>query len=198
MNKLQKKLAGGGRASLAEITDLYQNGSTKDLQDCAQIIRSRFHHPKVATFLKMAIVNYTNICVAKCDYCAFYRLPHQKGTYLLSFEQITAKIDALLTLGGTMVAFNGGFHPGLKIFDYAELFGKVHSKYPDIGFYEMTIAEFMFSCKRSRLSYEEGALILQKAGTEWITGGGAEILVDSFRQRHSPGKYQVQDYYQAQ
>ena len=62
----------------------------------------------------------------------------------------------------------------------------------------MTVAEFMFACKNSKLTYDQGAAILKEVGTEWITGGGAEILTDSFRDRHSPGKYKVEDYYKAQ
>ena len=62
----------------------------------------------------------------------------------------------------------------------------------------MTVAEFMFSCKLSKLSYQEGAKILREQGSRWVTGGGAEILDDAFRMRHSPGKFKVDDYYDAQ
>jgi cyclic dehypoxanthinyl futalosine synthase len=146
----------------------------------------------------MAIVNYTNICVAACDYCAFYRLPHQKGAYLKSFEQICENIDYLRSLGGTLAGFNGGFHPKLRIHDYADLFQKLNTKYSDMTFYEMTVAEFMFTCKLSKLTYDDGAQILKNVGTQWITGGGSEILDDEFRKRHSPGKYKVHDYFKAQ
>lgn len=177
---------------------LFRHASDYQLKSLSQMVKSRFHQLDEATYLKMAIVNYTNICVAKCDYCSFYRLPHQSGTYLLSPEQVFEKIDALISHGGTMVGFNGGFHPKLKITDYAELFRKVHERYPDLAFYEMTVAEFMFSCKLSKVSYSQGAEILKQAGTQWVTGGGAEILTDSFRDRHSPGKYKTEDYYAAQ
>lgn len=177
---------------------LFNNGSDSDLQSLASIARNKFHSSKTATYLVMAIVNYTNICVAKCSYCSFFKLPHQSGTYLLSFEQLCQKIDSLIKLGGTLVSFNGGFHPKLKISDYAKLFEKVHNRYPNLSFFEMTVAEFMFSCKLSRLSYAEGARVLKSAGTQWVTGGGAEILDDEFRNRHSPGKFKVADYFTAQ
>ena len=103
----------------------------------------------------MGIINYTNICVAKCDYCAFYRLPHQDGTYLLTFKQICDRIDQFLEIGGQLVSFNGGFHPKLKISDYATLFQQIREKYGDkLEFYGMTVAEFMFSCKLSKLTYQ--------------------------------------------
>lgn len=97
-----------------------------------------------------------------------------------------------------MAGFNGGFHPKLRILDYAELFQKIRARYPDMEFYEMTVAEFMYSCKVSRLTYDEGARILAEHGVRWVTGGGAEVMADSFRLRHSPLKYTVEDYYTAQ
>jgi cyclic dehypoxanthinyl futalosine synthase len=146
----------------------------------------------------MAIVNYTNVCIAKCDYCAFYRMPKQEGAYLLTFEQLCERIDALVALGGDLVGFNGGFHPKLALEDYAELFARVRERYPALEFYELTVAEFMFYCRRSKLTYDEGARLLASRGTRWVTGGGAEILDDAFRLRHSPLKYTVDDYYDAQ
>ena len=187
------------RISTDDAATLYEQATDAELAELATGVRGRFHARDEATYLMMAIVNYTNICVAKCDYCSFYRLPHQEGTYLLSFEQVCRKIDELVEHGGRLVGFNGGFHPKLRIEDYASLFQRVRERYGDrLDFYEMTVAEFMFSCKVSKIDYDEGARILRDAGTRWITGGGAEILEDGFRDRHSPGKYKVQDYFDAQ
>lgn len=195
---LVEQLTQGGRIDHHQAKQLFIEASDEELKLLSRVVKARYHPLDEASYLKMAIINYTNICVAKCDYCAFYRLPHQPGTYLLSLDEICAKIDTLLSFGGSMVAFNGGFHPGLKLEDYAELFAEIHRRYPDVGFYEMTVAEFMFAAKRSQLSYEKAAQILLQAGTEWVTGGGSEVLVDSFRSRHSPGKFSVKDYYKAQ
>jgi cyclic dehypoxanthinyl futalosine synthase len=177
---------------------LYQNASLQDLSELATSVKQRYHPADTATYLIMAIVNYTNICVARCDFCAFYRLPHEKGGYLLSTEEVFAKIDQTVDKGGTLISFNGGFHPKLHLEHYAELFQQIHQRYPKMTFFEMTVAEFMFSCKISKLSYDEGVRILKEAGTRWITGGGSEILEDNFRFRHSPGKFKVADYYAAQ
>lgn len=198
LEQIKTKIEARESITQNEAVWLFEQADSKLLQELSTQVRNRLHPSTEATYLIMAIVNYTNICVAKCDFCSFYRLPHQEGTYLLSFEAICEKIDALVELGGTMVAFNGGFHPKLTLQDYAELFRKIHSKYPQLSFFEMTVAEFMFACKKSKLSYDEGASILKEAGTQWITGGGAEVLSESFRQRHSPGKYHVDDYYRAQ
>ena len=186
------------RTSRDDATRLFTDASDDELCARAAEVRARYHPPDQATYLKMAIVNYTNVCVARCDYCSFYRLPKHPETYLLSTDQVCDKIAALVELGGTIVGFNGGFHPKLKIDHYATLFSEVRRRFPDLAFYEMTVAEFMYSCKVSRLSYAEGAKILHDSGTRWVTGGGAEVMDNGFRTRHSPLKYTVEDYYDAQ
>jgi len=196
--EIQQKLTHGGRVTVSEAEWLWNHAPDQTLQELAGIVRARFHKANEATWLIMAIVNYTNICVARCDYCAFYRLPKHPQGYLLSLEQVCQRIDALVAHGGALIGFNGGFHPKLKIHHYAELFQQVRERYPDLEFYEMTVAEFMYSCKVSRMTYEQGAAVLREHGTRWVTGGGAEILEDGFRKRHSPLKYTVDDYYDAQ
>ena len=79
----------------------------------------------------MRIINYTNVCVAQCDYCAFYDLPGQEGGYVLSREEVFAKIDELLALGGDLVAFNGGFNPHLPLDYYCDLFAAMRQRYGD-------------------------------------------------------------------
>jgi cyclic dehypoxanthinyl futalosine synthase len=177
---------------------LFNNASMEQLSALATKVRARFHPANEATYLIMSIINYTNICVAKCDYCSFYRLPGQPDTYLLNFEEVCHRIDNLQSHGGVLISFNGGFHPGLRLSDYANFFKRVRARYPGLQLFELTVAEFMYYCKVSKLSYAEGAQVLRDSGTEWITGGGSEILDDSFRRRHSPLKYKVDDYYAAQ
>lgn len=199
IKSITEKIRNSERILTSEAAYLWTSASDKELKALATMVKSRWHAPLSGTYLIMAILNYTNICVAKCDYCAFYRLPHQDGTYLLTFKQICDRIDACLDLEGTLVAFNGGFHPKLKIQDYAELFSQIREKYQDkIEFFGMTVAEFMFACKVSKVSYDDGAKLLASLGSNWVTGGGAEVLEDNFRMRHSPGKFKVQDYYKAQ
>lgn len=198
LSDIEARITAHERIDLEQARFLFERAESADLARLATAVRSRFHDENEATYLIMAIVNYTNVCVAKCDYCSFYRLPGAPDGYLLSFEQVCDKIDQLKALGGSLVGFNGGFHPELRIKDYAELFGKIHARYPELEFFEMTVAEFMFACKVSKLPYAEGARILKSVGTRWVTGGGAEVLDEAFRKRHSPGKYKVADYYKAQ
>jgi cyclic dehypoxanthinyl futalosine synthase len=198
LRSIEAKVGSGERISRDEAAYLFEEASDEALMRLGSQVRARFHAPDEATYLVMAIINYTNVCVAKCDYCSFYRLPGAPDTYLLDLEQVCAKVDALRAFGGTLVSFNGGFHPELRITDYAALFRAVHARYPELTFFEMTVAEFMFACKVSKISYDEGARILKEAGTRWVTGGGAEVMDEAFRKRHSPGKYKVADYYKAQ
>ena len=101
----------------------------------------------------MRIVNYTNVCVAQCDYCAFYVLPNQDGGYVLERGEVFAKIDELLELEGDLVAFNGGFNPKLPLDFYCDLFASVRERYGErVEFYALTVAEFVFLADRAGLS----------------------------------------------
>ena len=195
---IQSKVLQRQSISLKEARYLFEKGSLEELETLATEVKKRFHSKDTASYLIMSILNYTNICVAGCKYCAFYAFPYQKEAYLLSTEDVCKRIEDLLQYDPTVVSFNGGFHPHLKISHYAKLFETIHERFPKLTFFEMTIAEFMFVCKRSKISYEEGARILKTSGTQWITGGGAEVLSESFRKRHSPGKFTVADYFKAQ
>lgn len=198
LQAIQAKIHNGLRISSDEAHWLYIHAEDEDLKSLAQTVRSRYHSASEATWTMMCIINFTNICVAKCDFCAFYRLPHQDGTYTLKPDELLEKVSAFLNLGDGYIGFNGGFNPKLSLATYKEVFGEVRKKYPDLTLYEMTIPEFMFYCKLGKISYEDGARYLKDSGTTWIPGGGAEVLSSSFRARHSPGKYTVSDFYTAQ
>src|SRR5262249_9604987 len=109
--------AGMTRLDLQEARRLWLEADDEELIERAQAVRSTWHRPKHATYMVMRIVNYTNVCVAQCDYCAFYVLPNQDGGYVLSSDEVFAKIDELVELGGDLVGFNGGFNPKLPL-DY--------------------------------------------------------------------------------
>ena len=178
---------------------LWKNAGDEELRELASIVRARYHAPHSCTYMLMRIVNYTNVCVAQCDYCAFYKLPGQEGGYVLSQEAVFAKLDELLALGGDLAAFNGGFNPHLPLSYYCELFAAIRARYGDkLEFYALTIAEFMYLADHAKLSYAEAAEQFKAAGVRWITGGGSEILTEDFRKRHSKFKYTVAQYFEAQ
>jgi len=188
-----------GRIGLEEARGLWVDASDEELKRLAQGVRARWHQPDRATYMVMRIINYTNVCVAQCDYCAFYVLPNQDGGYVLSREDVFAKIDELVEFGGDLVAFNGGFNPRLPLDYYCDLFASVRERYGDrVEFYALTIAEFVFLADRAGLSYADAAARLRDAGVHWVTGGGSEILTEDFRARHAKWKYTVADYFEAQ
>jgi cyclic dehypoxanthinyl futalosine synthase len=187
------------RITVGEAAALWREAPDDELKELAQGVRARWHEPDRATYMVMRIINYTNVCVAQCDYCAFYVLPNQDGGYVLSRDDVFAKIDELVELGGDLVAFNGGFNPRLPLDYYCDLFGSVRERYGDrVEFYALTIAEFVFLADRANLSYAEAAARLRDAGVHWVTGGGSEILTEDFRKRHAKWKYTVADYFEAQ
>ncbi len=197
--EIREKVKSGTRISSEEALWLWREASDAELRELAQGVRGRFHAPTACSYMVMRIVNYTNVCVAQCDYCAFYKLPGQEGGYVLSQEQVFAKLDELLALGGDLAAFNGGFNPHLPLDYYCDLFRAIRARYGDgLEFYALTIAEFMYLADHAKLSYAAAAERFQAAGVRWITGGGSEILTEDFRRRHSKFKYTVAEYFEAQ
>ncbi len=193
------QLTARARISSDDARWLWNNASDAELRTLATQVRSRFHPADAATYMVMRIINYTNVCVAQCDYCAFYRLPGQEGGYVLPQEAVFAKLDELLALGGDLAAFNGGFNPHLPLAYYCDLFAAIRARYGDrLEFYALTIAEFMYLADHAKLSFAQAAAQLKRAGVRWITGGGSEILTEDFRARHSKFKYTVAAYFDAQ
>jgi cyclic dehypoxanthinyl futalosine synthase len=187
------------RISVEEAARLWHEAGDDELRDLARAARARWHEPDRATYMVMRIVNYTNVCVAQCDYCAFYVLPNEDGGYVLDRSEVFAKIDELLEIGGDLVAFNGGFNPKLPLDFYCDLFAAVRERYGErVEFYALTVAEFVFLADRAGLTHAQAAARLRDAGVHWITGGGSEILTEDFRKRHAKFKYTVVEYLAAQ
>ena len=198
-NEIRAKVQDRKRVTADEALWLWKNASDEEMRELAQMVRSRYHEPNACTYMLMRIINYTNVCVAQCDYCAFYTLPGGEGGYVLTHEQVFAKIDELIALGGDLVGFNGGFNPALALEYYCDLFAAVRARYGDtMEFYALTIAEFMYLADHAKLDYATTARRFKDAGVRWITGGGSEILTEDFRRRHSKFKYTVAQYFEAQ
>ena len=175
--EIRRKVELSERITPADALLLWREASDEEMRSLASLVRARFHAPNSCTYLLMRIINTTNVCVAQCDYCAFYTLPGQPGGYVLSKEQVFAKLDELLALGGELAGFNGGFNPHLSLDYYCDLVQAIRARYGDrIELYAFTIAEFMYLADHASLSYADTALRLKQAGVRWITGGGSEIL----------------------
>jgi cyclic dehypoxanthinyl futalosine synthase len=154
----------------------------------ADEIRRTFHPDNRVTFVVDRNVNYTNICETKCSFCAFYRDKAAADAYVLTHEEIFAKIDELVQQGGTQLLMQGGLNPELKIEFFEELFREIRSRFPTVQNHSLSPAEIVCIGSGSGLELDETISRLKCAGLDSIPGGGAEILVDEVRGRISPNK----------
>ncbi|MEX0850527.1 MAG: cyclic dehypoxanthinyl futalosine synthase [Gaiellaceae bacterium] len=150
--------------------------------------RNRLNDPTRVTFIVDRNLNYTNVCVTDCDFCAFYRRPgDQREGYLLPKPVIFKKIEETLALGGTGLLMQGGHHPDLGIDYYEDLFRSIKARYK-IHLHALSPPEIQHIARRSKLTIPETLARLRDAGLDSIPGGGAEILVDRVRAIIAPKK----------
>jgi cyclic dehypoxanthinyl futalosine synthase len=145
------------------------------------------HPDDVRTYVIDRNVNYTNICTSGCAFCAFYCRPGDSGGYVLSTEQVLAKVREAVDLGATQVLMQGGLHPDLGIEWFEQLFREIKSHF-DIRLHSLSAPEIVHISRVSGLSVDETLYRLHESGLDSLPGGGAEILVDSVRSRVSPHK----------
>ena len=176
------------RLTKEEALELIKNADLKELGRMASARKKELHPEGITTFVVDRNINYTNICWVDCKFCAFYRHEKDADAYVLSYEEIDAKIDELLEIGGTQILFQGGVHPKLKIEWYEDLVGHIHTKYPTITIHGFSSIEIDFIAKVSRISVEEVLVRLKAKGLASIPGAGAEILSDKVRDIIAPKK----------
>ncbi len=149
----------------------------------------RVRHPqKRVTFVIDRNVNYTNVCTSKCSFCAFYREQGAPDGYVLSLEEICAKVAELVEQGGTQLLMQGGLNPDLKIDFFEHLFRQVKHRFPVVQNHSLSPAEICCIAETSGLSVDDTLERLKRAGLDSLPGGGAEILVDEVRGSISPNK----------
>ncbi|MGQ0733047.1 MAG: cyclic dehypoxanthinyl futalosine synthase [Acidobacteriota bacterium] len=181
LDRLQERIERAERLSGAEALFLYRQASTHWLGRMADRVRRRKHPGRVVTYIIDRNVNYTNVCVARCNFCAFYRpVGHQQG-YVLSFEEIFSKIDETIAVGGVQLLLQGGHNPDLPLEWYEDLFRAVKQRYPAFRLHALSPPEIVHLSRMSRLPVADVIDRLVSAGLDSIPGGGAEILVDRVR-----------------
>jgi cyclic dehypoxanthinyl futalosine synthase len=154
----------------------------------AHELRNRKVDPERITFIIDRNLNYTNVCVTDCDFCAFYRSPgDRRESYVLPKPVIYKKIEETLAIGGTGLLMQGGHHPDLGIEYYEDLFRSIKSRYT-IHLHALSPPEVQHIARRSKLTVAEALSRLRDAGLDSLPGGGAEILVDRVRQIIAPKK----------
>ncbi len=171
----------GRRLSAGDAHTLLLEGDLLELGMAAHAVRSRFNDPAVATYNVDRNINYTNVCVYKCRFCAFYRAPGDPEGYLLPFEEIGRKVEETLALNGTGILLQGGVHPDLPLSYYEDLLRFLRSNYPAIHVHAFSPPEVKFIAKKERMSFHDVIARLKAAGLMSIPGGGAELLSDPIR-----------------
>jgi cyclic dehypoxanthinyl futalosine synthase len=175
------KLVAGGRLDRAEARELYLEAPTSLLGRLADRARQLRHPERVVTYIIDRNVNYTNVCVARCKFCAFYRPVGSNEGYTLGFDEIFAKIEETIALGGGQLLMQGGHNPDVPLAWYEDLFRQVKSRYPAFRLHALSPPEIIHISRLSGLPTTEVIDRLIAVGLDSVPGGGAEILVDRVR-----------------
>jgi cyclic dehypoxanthinyl futalosine synthase len=187
IEKIATKASRGARLDVDEGLALLKHGDLLTLGELANGVRKRLHPERLVTFIVDRNINYTNVCVNKCKFCAFYREESSPEAYILSKEDIFKKIEETIAQGGTQILMQGGVHPDLGIEYFEDLFSSIKSRFT-IQIHSLSPAEISFVAKRADLSIVDALKRLKASGLDSIPGGGAEILVDRVRKKVSPNK----------
>jgi len=175
------------RLSYDEALRMYETEDLLTLGARADQFRQRLHPEGVVTYVVDRNINYTNICVSGCKFCAFFKAPGCEGGYVISEDELSRKIEETIALGGSQILMQGGMNPDLDLDYYVGLLRFIRGRF-DIHVHGFSPPEIAFLADKSGLSVEEVLKALMEAGLGSIPGGGAEILVDQVRAEVSPRK----------
>ena len=170
-----------GRLNREQALDLYLHAPTATLGGMADGVRRAKHPDGIVTYIIDRNVNYTNVCVARCRFCAFYRDVGSTEGYALGFDEIFRKIDETIRVGGVQLLLQGGHNPDIPLEWYEDLFRQVKARYPQFRLHALSPPEVIHISRLSRLPVRDVIARLIAAGLDSIPGGGAEILVDRVR-----------------
>jgi cyclic dehypoxanthinyl futalosine synthase len=181
VDRIAARVAEGQRLSREEALELYTQAPTPLLGRLADQVRQRKHPEGVVTYIIDRNVNYTNVCVARCRFCAFYRPVGSGEGYTLGFDEIFRKIEETMALGGGQLLLQGGHNPDVPLAWYEDLFRQVKARYPAFRLHALSPPEVIHISRLSQLPVPAVIERLIAAGLDSIPGGGAEILVDRVR-----------------
>ena len=176
-----EKARQGIRVDADEALALYQQAPLPLLGELANAVRMRRHPERVVTYIIDRNVNYTNVCVARCNFCAFYRPVGSGEGYVLGSEEIFRKIEETIELGGGQLLLQGGHNPDVPLEWYEDLFRGVKQRWPAFRLHALSPPEALHISRLAKLPVPEVISRLIAAGLDSIPGGGAEILVDRCR-----------------
>ncbi len=190
---LDKAIA-GTRITFQECRRLFDCNNLPLLGWAASQVTLRKHPENYRTYNIDRNINYTNVCTAVCDFCAFYRSPKDPEGYVLSKEQLYQKMEETVKLGGDQILLQGGLHPKYRLEWYEEMLSDMRSKFPSINLHAFSPPEIFHFTKVNKLSLVEVLRRLKDAGLGSVPGGGAEILVDRVRSEITRGKVMTDDW----
>ena len=191
---LFKKALNAEFLSVEEGMFLFNNAALSELMLIADELRkTKVPHGKV-TWIIDRNVNTTNVCIANCKFCNFYRIPGHKDSYITDIETYKRKIDETFRYGGDQLLLQGGHHPGLGLSFYVDLFKELKRLYPDLKLHALGPPEVAHITKLEKSTHRKVLIALREAGLDSLPGPGAEILTDRVRRMISKGKCGTQEW----
>ena len=187
VDSILRKALDGNRINAEEATTLFTSTNMTLLGNVASRLSKKKRDDNIITYIIDRNINYTNICVTDCSFCAFYRKKEDLDAYVHPFEVLAKKIKETIELGGNQILLQGGHNIELKIDYFEDLFKKIKERF-DIKLHALSPPEIVHTSKISKISITETLKRLHAAGLDSIPGGGAEILVNRVRQIISPAK----------
>ena len=192
--KVLDKAVAGERITPEEGLRLIESHDLPALAGAADAVSRRLHPEPYRTYNIDRNINYTNVCTAVCDFCAFYRKPKHEEGYVLDRAELLAKIQETVELGGDQILMQGGLHPNFQLEWYEELLSDIKSHFPQVNVHGFSPPEIYHFTKVSKLPLRTVLERLQAAGLGSLPGGGAEILVDRVRSEITRGKVMTDDW----
>ena len=194
IDRILDKSIAGERLSPEEGLVLIQSHDLAAMGRAADAVTRRLHPEPIRTYNIDRNINYTNVCSAVCDFCAFYRKPKSDEGYVLPREVLLKKVEETVALGGDQILMQGGLHPDFKLEWYEELLQDIKSHFPQVNIHGFSPPELHAFTKVNKLDIRTVLERLKAAGLGSIPGGGAEILVDRIRQEITRGKVLTDDW----
>lgn len=173
---------------------LFENAPTAELMYVANKLRKEKHPQNIVTWIIDRNSNTTNVCVANCKFCNFFRRPGHNESYITSLEEYKQKIEETFAYGGEQLLLQGGHHPDLGLDYYTSLFRELKSLYPNLKLHALGPPEIAHIAKIGRHSHHFVLKTLKEAGLDSLPGAGAEILDDQVRRLISKGKCGSQEW----
>lgn len=194
VSAILERCVSGQRLTCEDALTLLESSELSAIGKAAHEVSLRMHPEPYRTYNIDRNINYTNICTAVCDFCAFYRTPKSEEGYVLERSVLLEKIRETVELGGNQILLQGGLHPNFKLEWYEEMLQDIKKHFPEVNIHGFSPPELHHFTKVNKLSIETVLERLKAAGLGSIPGGGAEILVDRVRGAITRGKVMTDDW----